>query len=307
MTQVGRRGLVEWLQTSEILIADGATGTNYQHMGLQAGQRPEEWLFDEPDKVKALHRRFIEAGADIILANSFGGTRLRLKDTKYSEMVTELNQRAAQLAHEAATEANRDILVAGSMGPTGHLLYPLGRLTRQEAVDNYAEQAAALARGGVDFLLAETMFDLAEAQAALKGSHKATALPVVCSFSFDQGTRTMMGIRPREVVRGLESFELAALGFNCGRRLEEAIEVLTEMSQAVEGRLPLWCKPNAGLPRPEAGRLEYDVTPVQMGQWTVDFLKLGARIVGGCCGTTPEHLAAIADSARRYIAEGAPG
>ncbi|HEX78339.1 MAG TPA: homocysteine S-methyltransferase family protein [Dehalococcoidia bacterium] len=292
--------LIECLKAARVLVADGATGTNYQLMGLEPGRRPEDWVFAQPHKVKTLHHRFIEAGAQIILTNSFGGSPLRLKDSPYG--AAELNRRAAQLALEAVAESGKRVLVAGSMGPIGQLLHPLGPLSPEEATNGFAEQAAALAEGGVDFLLAETMFDLREAQAAIEGARRATALPIVCSFSFDQGTRTLMGLRPRDVIQGLDGAGLAAIGLNCGHSLEESAEVVKEMAQALQGRLPLWCKPNAGLPSFETGAATYRVTPQQMARWTLESLRLGARIVGGCCGTTPEHVAAIARAVASYRA-----
>jgi 5-methyltetrahydrofolate--homocysteine methyltransferase len=271
-------------------------------MGLQPGQPPEEWVLDEPEKVKELHRRFVEAGADIILTNTFGGTRPRLKSSRYADKPLEINRRGAALAREVADRAGGEVLVAGSMGPTGELLQPLGTLSPQEVSGYYAEQAAALAQGGVDLLLVETMFDLAEARAAIEGAQRAADLPLVCTFSFDMGTVTMMGTAPAAVARELSGLGLAAMGLNCGRSLDDALEVLREMAQALEGRVPLWCKPNAGLPKMESGFPEYEITPEQMAQYAIEFVKLGAGVVGGCCGSTPEHIRAISRMVKGYLA-----
>src|SRR5690348_1181252 len=187
-------GFVDRLNAGEILVADGATGTSYQAMGLSIGVAPEEWVEDHPDRVIGLHRAFIEAGSDIILTDTFGGTPTRLRETRFADRAGELNRRAAKLAREAA--AGTHVLVAGSMGPTGMLMDPLGDLTASAAADAYAEQAAGLVAGGVDLLLLETFFALEEAVAAVEGIRRVTALPLVVSFSFDQGTRTMMGVSP---------------------------------------------------------------------------------------------------------------
>ena len=272
-------------------------------MGLKPGQSPEEWVIDEPGRVRELHRRFVEAGADIILTNTFGGSRPRLKRSRYPGEVAGINRWAAELAWEAAREGQGEVLVAGSMGPIGELLEPLGPLSMEEVSGYYAEQAAALAEGGVDLVLMETMFDLAEARAAIEGARRATGLPVVCTVSFDMGTVTMMGTSPTDVARELGGLGLAALGLNCGRSLEDTLAVMREMGGALEGRLPLWCKPNAGLPDMEGDFPEYRIEPEEMAACAVEFVKLGARVVGGCCGSSPEHIRAIARAVRGYLAE----
>ncbi len=281
---------LERLRAGDILVADGATGTNYQKMGIEIGVPPEEWVFDQPENVLALHRAFVDAGADIILTCSFGGTRLRMRDSKYADRAPELNRRAAELARQAAA-TRAGVLVAGSMGPTGALMEPFGELTRADAVNAYAEQAAALAEGGVDLLLLETFFALDEAQAAIEGVKRACALPLVVSFSYDQGTRTMMGLRPSQVVEAIAPLGIATIGANCGKSLDAMEQIVAEMAAQKTG-LPLWIKPNAGLPKgiPPA----YDTTPAEMADYATRYVKAGARIVGGCCGSTPAHVAAIA-------------
>src|SRR5690348_5931549 len=184
----------ERLRKGEVLVADGATGTSYQQLGLPIGVAPEEWVDDHPERVLGLHQAFIEAGADIILTDTFGATGLRLRETRLAGDATGLNRRAAMLARQAVGETG--VLVAGSMGPTGMLMEPLGDLSASAAADAFAEQAAGLAEGGVDLLLLETFFALDEALAAIEGVRRATPLPLVVSFSFDQWTRTMMGLSP---------------------------------------------------------------------------------------------------------------
>jgi methionine synthase I (cobalamin-dependent) len=284
------RALLERLQAHEVLVADGAIGTNYQRMGLGLGIPPEEWVFDAPEKVLSLHRAFVDAGADIILTDSFGGTRLRLKDSQYVSRAAEVNRRAAELARQAA---DGRVLVGGSMGPCGALCEPLGELTHDAAVETFAEQAAALTEGGVDFLLLETFFAIEEATAAIEGIQRVSTLPLVVTFSFDQGTRTMMGHTPTQVVKAIAPFGVAALGANCGKTLEAMEKIVREIVAQNTG-LPVWAKPNAGLPRMIDDVAHYDVTPETMAEYAVRYVQAGAQIVGGCCGNTPEHVAAIA-------------
>jgi 5-methyltetrahydrofolate--homocysteine methyltransferase len=285
------------LNAGEILVADGATGTNYQAMGIEIGVPPEEWVFDKPENVLALHRAFIDAGSDIILTCTFGGTRLRMRDSKYADRAPELNCRAAELARQAVRESGREVFVAGSMGPTGMLMEPYGELTHDTAVDAYAEQARALAEGGVDFFVLETFFALEEAQAAIEGVKRASALPLVVSFSYDQGTRTMMGLTPTQVVRAIVPLGVAAIGANCGKSLDAMEQIVNEMA-ALKPGVPLWVKPNAGLPRMEGDVARYDTEPAKMAEYTARYLRAGAQIVGGCCGNSPAHVAAIARAAK---------
>jgi 5-methyltetrahydrofolate--homocysteine methyltransferase len=292
---------LERLKAGEVLVADGATGTNHQHNGLRPGVPPEEWVFDEPEKVLTLHRAFVAAGSDIILTNSFGGTRIRMRDSKYANRAPEINRQAVELAREAA--AMRDgVLVGGSMGPTGSLFQPLGPLVREQAVETYAEQAAALTAGGVDFLLLETMFALDEALAAIEGVKQGSHLPVVCTFSFDRGVHTMMGVKPVQVVEALKPLGLAAIGANCGQTLDFMERIIQEMVRASPG-LPVWAKPNAGLPKGGMILPEYDVEPEDMARYAVRYVRAGAQIVGGCCGNTPAHVAAIARAVQTEVSE----
>lgn len=284
---------LERLNAGETLVADGATGTNLQVMGLKPGTPPEDLVMDDPDMLFKLTSSFVEAGSDIILSCTFGGTRLRMKDSKYAERAPEINTRAAELARKAASKRT-DVLVAGSMGPTGSLLQPYGPLTADETRASYAEQAKALAEGGVNFLLIETMFAFEEAAPAFDGARSATDLPIVISFSYDRGVRTMMGIQPAQVMEKFRPLEAVMIGANCGTTLENMEKVITEYAASAPG-FPIWVKPNAGLPRMDAvtNRAVYDVTPEMMGEYAKQYVAAGARVVGGCCGSTPEHIAAI--------------
>jgi 5-methyltetrahydrofolate--homocysteine methyltransferase len=284
-----RPTFVERLASERVLVADGATGTNYQEMGLELGKAPEEWLFDSPERVVELHREFVAAGVDVILTDTFGATPLRLEDTPLAGRAREVNLRAAELAREAAGDS---VLVAGSLGPTGQLAEPLGPLGPDECAAAFAEQAAALTEGGVDLLVMETFFALEEALPAIRGIRSASELPLVVSFSFDRGTRTMMGVSAGDFVLAVAPFEVAALGANCGRSLADADAVVAELLEAA-GDIPLWVKPNAGVPKMVGDQAVYEATPEIIAAHVARYVEQGARIVGGCCGSTPAHVAAI--------------
>ncbi len=284
------------LQSGETIVSDGATGTNLQKMGIRPGTPPEELVIDNPDLVLHLEKAFVAAGSDLILTCTFGGTRVRMKDSKYAQRSAEINSRAAELAHKAA--ATRDgTLVAGSIGPTGLLIKPYGPLTVEEAQAAFAEQAKALAEGGVDLLVIETMFSFDEADAAFTGARTVTDLPIVVSFSYDRGMRTIMGVKPADMLKHYRDLGADVIGANCGTTLENMEKIQQEYAAAGPG-FPLWAKPNAGLPRMVDDLTTYDILPEQMGAASKKFIALGARVVGGCCGNTPEHVGAIAKAVR---------
>lgn len=291
----GKSFLLE-LQRGAVLVSDGATGTNLQQRGLPAGVAPDEWVFDNPAAIVQLQREFVEAGSNIILTATFGGTSLRLKGSKSEGRAAELNEKAAALARQAAEPYG--VFVGGSMGPVGALLKPYGPLEVDEVRQAYAEQAAALTRGGVDLLVIETQFALDEGRAALEGARQASHLPVVMSFSFDQGKRTMMGVKPSQVVNTLKELGVAAIGANCGKSLEFMEQIIAEMAGLNSG-IPLWAKPNAGMPKPGTSPAEYDTSPEQMAEAALRLVQAGAQIIGGCCGSTPGHIAAIAAAVRQ--------
>jgi 5-methyltetrahydrofolate--homocysteine methyltransferase len=282
---------LERLQSGKTLVADGATGTNLHKMGLKPGIVPEELVFDQPGLILQLESAFSTARSDILLTCTFGGTRILMKDSKYAGRVSELNQRAAELARQAAS-AREGILVAGSIGPTGQLMKPYGPLTPEEALAAFTEQVQGLVAGGVDLLVIETMFAYDEADAAFKAARSESELPVVVSFSYDRGVRTMMGVKPAEMIKRYKGMGATLVGANCGTSLENMEKVAQEYAAAEPG-FPLWIKPNAGLPRLVDRNTVFDVTPEQMGEFAVKYVSLGARIVGGCCGNTPEHIAAM--------------
>jgi 5-methyltetrahydrofolate--homocysteine methyltransferase len=285
---------LELLEDRRVLVSDGATGTGYQEMGLPIGTAPEEWLFNAPERVLELHRAYVDAGADLLLTDTFGATPLRLQHTPLTGRVHDVNVRAVELAREAA---DGRALVAGSMGPTGHLFEPLGPLTGGECVENYAQQAEALTAGGADLLVLETFFALDEALAAIEGTQRVSDLPLVVSFSFDQGTRTMMGLSPTDAFEAVAPLGVAVVGANCGKTLADADTVVAELLD-VAGNVPVWVKPNAGVPKIVGDAVVYEADAETLASHARRYAEQGARVVGGCCGSTPEHVAAITAAVR---------
>ena len=277
------------LRRGEILVADGATGTMLQGMGLDWGQAPEAWVLEQPDKIRALHRAYVEAGSDVILTCSFGGTHYRLARHGLGERVGEVNRLAAELARE---EAGDGVFVAGDMGPTGQLLGRRSKVTPEEIAEAFAQQAAGLAEGGADFLVIETMSDLGEAQAAIAGARRVTDLPIFCTFSFDTHGRTMMGVKPEQAANAVGPL-VQGIGANCGHDPAEYEGLMQAMREAQPEAI-LWTKPNAGLPRLVGDATVYDATPEYMADVALRLRQAGAQVIGGCCGTTPAHVAAIA-------------
>ena len=277
------------LATRQWVLADGATGTNLFAMGLMSGEAPELWNVDHPERVSALHREFTDAGADILLTNSFGGTRYRLKLHRADGRVRELNVAAARIARAAADASGRDVVVAGSIGPTGEILEPLGPLPVTAARDAFAEQAAALAEGGVDVLWIETMSSKEEVEAAIDGA-RSTGLPVVSTLSFDTNGRTMMSLTPSELAGIHRTHSLLACGSNCGVGPSELVASILNLSTASDPAAILVAKSNCGVPQYVDGAIRYDGTPELMGIYACLAFDAGARIIGGCCGTTPAHL-----------------
>jgi len=274
------------------LLADGATGSNLFEMGLVSGDAPELWNIDHPDRIRLLHQRFVDAGADIILTNTFGGTRYRLKLHKAEDRVRELNRAAAQLARSVADASGRDVIVAGSMGPTGEILEPLGLVSSADARAAFAEQAAALAEGGADVLWIETLSSREEVEAAIEGARTA-GLPVVSTLSFDTNGRTMMSLTPAELAGIARERHLAACGSNCGVGPAELVASILNLSTAADPDMVLVAKANCGIPQWVDGAIRYDGTPDLMASYVHLAIDAGARIIGGCCGTSPEHLAAM--------------
>jgi 5-methyltetrahydrofolate--homocysteine methyltransferase len=285
------RDLKAYLDAGNLLLADGATGTMLQAKGLPAGTAPELWNVERPDVIRGNYRAYLDAGSQVFLTNSFGGSRIKLERAgKLGDRVAELNRAAAVLARE---EAAGKAYVAGDMGPTGELLAPYGLLSYEETVEVYAEQALALVEGGADLIWVETMTDLNEAQAAVEGARQVTDLPLFCSLSFGASGRTMMGVTPAEAAETLWPMGLTAVGANCGEGIEPVVRALTEMRAAVPQAV-LIAKPNAGVPRLEDGKTVFDMGPEEMAAHVPHLVELSAQVIGGCCGSTPGHIAAMA-------------
>jgi 5-methyltetrahydrofolate--homocysteine methyltransferase len=286
-----RSPILERLASGEVLIADGATGTMLQAAGLPTGTPGEAWVLERPEEITRLHRAYTEAGSQFILTSTFGGTRARLKAAGLDVQVTEINRRAAELARQVAGD---DGYVGGDVGPTGEMMVPIGRLTFEAAAEMFAEQAGALASGGVDCIFIETMSDLTEAKAAVDGARRVTDLPIFCSFSFDTHGRTGMGITPRQAAQAMKELGAQAIGANCGHAPEDVLEILPQLQGAAPEAF-LIAKPNAGVPRMTRERkVEYDATPERMADLARRYVALGASVVGACCGSSPAHIAAIA-------------
>jgi len=285
------------LATRPWLLADGATGSNLFDVGLMSGDAPELWNTEHPERITKLHQDFVDAGADIILTNSFGGTVYRLKLHNAQGRMAELNTRAAQIARQVADASGRTVAVAGSMGPTGEIMEPIGPLTFEQAKAAFAEQALALAAGGADVLWIETMSSREEVEAAVAGAAVAN-LPIVCTLSFDTNGRTMMGISPSDF-SGIEktlSPRLAACGTNCGVGASEVVACIHNLAEAMGPEVVLVAKGNCGIPQYVDGAICYNGTPEIMANYARMALDAGARIIGGCCGTSAKHLRAMRDA-----------
>ncbi len=287
--------LKQLLGEGGVVVLDGAMGTLLMQAGLEEGQAPEAWNLSHPDRVRAVHRAYIEAGSRLVLTNTFGGTRPRLAHNGLDGQTVEINRAAASLARAEADQATIPVVVAGSLGPTGELLEPLGTLSARQARLAFAEQAGALAEGGVDLLWIETMSALEEVQAAIEGARSVSDLPVAASMTFDTHGRTMMGVSPEQAVQALQGYGLLALGANCGNGPEE-IETVVRAMRAVAPEVLLIAKSNAGLPHLEEGEIAYDGTPQVMAAYARRVRDAGARLIGGCCGSSPAHIRAMAQA-----------
>jgi len=284
-----KASILESLKQGDVLICDGALGTMLQRYDIPPGVMPELWNADRPEILLEIHRAYIAAGSQIITSNTFGGNRIRMAGAGLAQRSVELSQRGVLLAREAAGE---QAWVAASVGPTGQLMEPYGELSVTLAEEVYAEQVVALADAGADLIFIETQHDIEEATCIIRMAKKHTSLPVFCTFAFDQRGRTMMGLRPADAAARVEAAGADAVGANCGAGPDAVSVALQGMRTATI--LPLIAQANAGIPQVgEGARATWDVTPQQMAARVREFLALGARVVGGCCGTGPEHIQAI--------------
>jgi methionine synthase I (cobalamin-dependent) len=287
--------LVELLNSEQTILLDGAMGTMLMASGLEQGGAPEAWNVSHPERIRAVHRAYVAAGSRVLLTNSFGGTRLRLRLHGLQDRAEELNRARAE-----ADTAPDPVAVAGSMGPSGELLAPLGSLTFEEARDAFAEQARGLAAGGADVFWVETMSDIDEVRAAVAGARLAGDLPIVATMSFDTHGRTMMGVTPQKAAEALSELGLLAMGANCGNNLADTIAAVQAMHQAFPEAV-IVAKANAGIPYFENGQLVYDGTPEVMARYALQARDAGARLIGACCGSTAAHVRAMATALSRTM------
>jgi Methionine synthase I (cobalamin-dependent), methyltransferase domain len=285
--------LAALLDSGKILLADGATGTNFFAMGLTAGDAPETWNLEHPERVRALHQGFVDAGSDIILTNTFGGNARRLMLHGLQERAREINRRAAAIARSVADAAGRPVVVAGSVGPTGDLFEPMGMLTEALAVEVFTDQVAGLKEGGADVAWIETMSSLEEIRAAAIAAAR-VGLPYTFTASFDTAGRTMMGVTPAALVEFAQSLEPppVAIGANCGVGASDLVMSVLGMTARAAG-IPIIAKANAGIPQFIGEHIHYSGTPELMADYVGLAADSGARIIGGCCGTSFTHLAAM--------------
>ncbi|HRL10472.1 MAG TPA: homocysteine S-methyltransferase family protein [Aggregatilineales bacterium] len=283
----------ELLSTHPTIIADGGMGTMLIGMGLPLGSATELWNVEQPDKVRSVHRAYIQSGAQIILTNSFGGSLHRLEANGIADRCAELNENAARLARLEADSADHAVVVGGSLGPLGAFFEPIGTLTADMAIEMFAPQISALVAGGVDVLWIETMSDLQEVRAAAAACQRvAPQIPLVATMTFDKNGRTMFGVTPEQAGREITEMGAAAFGANCGNGTAEVEAVISKMHAAQPDSV-LIAKANVGLPRMVEGRTVYDSPPEMMGSYARSVREKGARIIGLCCGSTPAHIAAV--------------
>ncbi len=284
-----------------VIVADGAMGTMLQQAGLKPGDPPMLWNVEQPGRVRAVHRAYLEAGARILLTNTFNGTRFRLAAHKLEERADELNRAGAQILRaeieeyiKKAAPGTPQPVAAGDIGPAGEIMAPLGRLLFNDAADAFSRQVKALMEGGADVIWIETMADLEEVRAAVEGTRSVSPdIPIIVTMTFDTHGRTMMGVKPEAAAAKLSEWGAAAMGGNCGNGPDEMLAAIEKMHAALPGAL-LVAKSNAGMPEFVDGKTVYLASPDTMANSALQMRDAGARIIGGCCGTTPEHIAAMA-------------
>jgi 5-methyltetrahydrofolate--homocysteine methyltransferase len=290
--------LTSALKTSGVLVSDGAWGTFLHQKGLPSGTCPESWNLDHADEVYDIALSYVKSGADMILTNSFGGNKFKLMHYGLENKVYELNKAAAEISRKAA---GKDIYVLGSIGPTGVILM-MGETTRDELYQAFRDQSTALADGGADVILIETMSDIEEAVTAIQAAKENTKKEVACTMTFSKTPqdeyRTMMGISPEECVNELINAGVDIIGANCGNGTSGMIDIVKQIRK-VNAEIPVLIHANAGVPFYQDGKTVFPESPEDMASQIQELINAGANIVGGCCGTTPEHIRKIAEVVRK--------
>jgi 5-methyltetrahydrofolate--homocysteine methyltransferase len=295
MSTAARHSLAGLVATRRCVVSDGAIGTMIQAAGLDDGTCGELWNLEAPERVRAIHQAYADAGASFLTTNTFGGTSVRLELSGLAGRTAEVNREGARIAREVADAAG--ILVAGDVGPTGELIEPLGTLSAARARELFAEQVAALVEGGADLILIETMSDLAEMEAAvLAAQDAAPGREIVATMSFDTNRHTMMGVSPAQAVQRMAELGVTAAGANCGRGLDDIEAVMADMAAARPDGILLIAQSNAGLPHLHGDSFVYDVSAGDMAGYALRLRDLGVEVIGGCCGSTPEHVRAMAQA-----------
>ncbi len=294
--------LIEKLTAKDTLVADGAWGTLLQAKGLEAGGCPEKWNIDRPNDVLEVASSYINAGSDMIETNTFGGNRFKLMHYGLESQVFEINKKAAEISRKAA---GQDRIVLGSVGPTGKMLM-MGDVTEEELYDAFKEQSLGLEAGGADGIIIETMSDIDEAKLAIKAAKENTSCDIVCSMTFNQSPdgkfHTMMGITPQQMVKDLIDTGVDIIGSNCGNGMKQMIGIIQEI-RSVDTNIPIFIQANAGAPIYKDGNTVFPESPIEMGQFVETIIENGANIIGGCCGTTPEHINVIAERVKKVSAQ----
>jgi 5-methyltetrahydrofolate--homocysteine methyltransferase len=289
--------IITALKQGRILVSDGAWGTFLQQKGLVPGECPEAWNVSRPDDVLDIAKSYIAAGADMVETNSFGGSRFKLAKYGFEDKVFEFNKAAAEISRKAA---GPDRFVLGSVGPTGKLLM-MEEVTEEELYEAFKEQSIALEAGGVNAIMIETMTDLDEARIAVKAAKEHTSCEVFCTMTFEKitggGYRTMMGISPTEMAETLVEAGADLIGTNCGNGMEDMIGMVLEI-RAANTLIPVLVHANAGMPQYKDGKTTFPESPEEMASRVKAIVAAGANIVGGCCGTTPEHIRKIGESVK---------
>lgn len=290
--------LIEALK-SKIIISDGAMGTMLQSSGLPNGHCPEEWNISHANKLSAIHKQYFDAGSDLVETNTFGSNRFRLRHYEFEKRVYEFNKAGAEIARKVCPKGK---FVAGSIGPTGELLEPLGTLKFSDLIEAFNEQINGLIDGGVDILFIETMSFTEEIKAAIDAAQNINSkIPIVASMSFERsasGFHTMMGVSIPDFIEEMVKLPVIAIGANCGQGADEIIDIIEEFRQITD--MPLIAQANAGLPETKDNKIVYHETPQQRSELTRVLLSERVNIIGGCCGTTPEHIKAIRDTVDYY-------